>query len=167
MQLNASTLLVFLEKLVNDRLVDHIKKYGLFIDFWYWFIRSFQSTENFWQSYGIWIWHAKSFGFSGEVFGHILSFHSNRWLQMVQDGKSSQEYMVNYRVPQGSILDPALFQLYINDLPDDTISNICNIVIFAEDITFYYNYDQVSDLCQQIKFCFNWDSLLCKAEEPQ
>ena len=111
--------------------------------------------------------YSKSFGFSGEVFGHILSFHSNRWLQMVQDGKSSQEYMVNYRVPQGSILDPALFQLYINDLPDDTICNICNIAIFAEDIPFYYNYDQVSDLWQQIKFCFNWDSLLCKAEEPQ
>ena len=55
---------------------------------------------------------------------------------MVQDGKSSQEYMVNYRVPQGSILDPALFQLYINDLPDDTICNICNIAIFAEDIPF-------------------------------
>ena len=35
MQLKASTLLVFFEKLVNDRLVDHIKKYGLFIDFWY------------------------------------------------------------------------------------------------------------------------------------
>ena len=67
---------------------------------------------------------------------------------MVLDGKSSQEYPVNARVPQGSILGPTLFLLCINDLPDDVI---CDIAIYADDTTLSSKCDQASDLWQQLQ----------------
>ena len=72
----------------------------------------------------------KSYGISGQIFSLISSFLSKRWLQVVLDENSSQEYPVNAGVPQGSILGPTLFPIYINDLPDHFI---CHITIYADD----------------------------------
>ena len=107
------------------------------------------------------VWHAgllhklKSYGISGQIFGLISSFLSNRRLRVVLDGKSSQEYPVNAGVPQGSILGPTLFLLYINDLPDDVI---CNIAIYADDTTLYSKCNQASDLWHQIELASELES---------
>ena len=74
---------------------------------------------------------------------------------MVLDGKSSQEYPVNAGVPQGSILGPTLFLLYINNLPDNVI---CNIVFCADGNTLYSKYDQASDPCQQLELASELES---------
>ena len=74
----------------------------------------------------------KFYRISGQIFSLISSFVSNRRLRVVLDGKSSQEYPVNAEVPQGSILGPSFFLLYINDHPDDVI---CGIAIYADDNT--------------------------------
>ena len=85
----------------------------------------------------------------------ISSFLSNRQLQVVLDGKSSQEYPVNAGVPQGSILGPTLFLLYINDLPDDVI---CNSAIYADDTTLYPKCNQTSDLFKQLELASELES---------
>ena len=172
------------EKLVNNRIVDQLEQCGLFSDFQYGF-RSSQSTADLLtvvsdriargfnrsratQAVALDIskafdrvWHAgllhklKSYGISGQIFGLISSFLSNRRLQVVLDGKSSQEYPVNAGAPQGSNLGPTLFLLYINHLPDDVI---CNNAIYADDTTLYSKCDQASDLRQQLELASELES---------
>ena len=172
------------EKLVNNRIVDHLENCGLFSDFQYGF-RSSRSTADLLtvvsdriarafnrsaatQAVALDIskafdrvWYAgllhklKSYGISGQIFGLISAFLSNRQLRVVLYWKSSQKYSVNARVPQGSILGPTLFLLYINDLPDDLI---CSIVIYADDSTLYSKCDQASDLMQQLELASELES---------
>ena len=67
----------------------------------------------------------------------------------------SQEYPLQERVSQGSILGPAIFLLYINDLSNDVI---CNIAIYANDTTLCSKCDQASDLCQQLELVAELES---------
>ena len=172
------------EKLVNSRIVDHLEKCGHFTEFLYGF-RSSRSTADLlivvfdriakaFNRSGATravaldiskaldrVWHAgllhklKPSGISGQIFGLISSFLSNRRLWVVLDGKSSQEYPVNAGAPQGSILGPTIFLLYINDLPDDVI---CNISIYADDTTIYSKCDQAPDLWQQLELASELES---------
>ena len=96
----------------------------------------------------------KFYGISGQMFDLISSFLSNRWLQVVLDAKSSQEYPVNAGVPQGFILGPTFFLLYINDPPDEVI----NIAIYAYDTTLYSKCDKASDLWQQLELASERES---------
>ena len=70
---------------------------------------------------------------------------SSLFFSVIDGFVSSQKYLVNAGVPQGSILGPTFFLSYINDLPDDVI---CDIAIYADDTILYCKCDQASDLWQ-------------------
>ena len=102
------------------------------------------------------VWHAgllqklKSYGISGQIFGLISSFLSNRWLQVVLDGKSLQDYPFNAGIPQGSILGPTLFLLYTL-MTFMVMLSVLLVSVLMIHITVYSRCDQASDLWQQLE----------------
>ena len=88
----------------------------------------------------------KSYEILGWVLDLISSFLSNRQLQVVLDGKSSQECSVNAGVPEAPFLCPTLFN---SDIPDNVV---CNIVIYTKHTRL--KYGQASDLLQQVDSAF-------------
>lgn len=73
-------------------------------------------------------------GVQGKTLGWIESFLIGRTQRVVLDGDTSSELPVSSGVPQGSVLGPILFLLYINDLPDNIHSNVR---LFADDTAVY------------------------------
>ena len=60
------------------------------------------------------------------------------------NGKSSDLLDITCSVPQGSVLGPLLFFIYINDLPN--ISKILNFYLFADDTNIYYESSSLDNL---------------------
>ena len=67
----------------------------------------------------------------------IHSFLSNRTKQVLLEGNTSSSINVTSGVPQGSVLGPILFPIYINDLPD-YIQNNSTVKHFADDTIIYH-----------------------------
>ena len=72
------------------------------------------------------------------------SYLSNRKQYVSINGESSELLGINCDVPQGSVLGPLLFLLYINDLPN--ISKVLNFYLFADDTNIYYESSSLEEL---------------------
>ena len=84
----------------------------------------------------------KSYGIDGDILAWIKSFLEDRKQRVVVNGKHSSWREVTSGIPQGSVLGPLLFVLYINNLPDTAISQV---FLFADDTKLYGQIRKDSD----------------------
>ena len=89
------------------------------------------------------------------IINWIKCFLCNRRQRVRINGKYSDWRDVSSGIPQGTVLGPILFVIYINDLPQ-----VCdNLFLFADDAQIYRHIQSISDLqylqncCQQL---YDW-----------
>ncbi|PIK34500.1 putative RNA-directed DNA polymerase from mobile element jockey-like [Apostichopus japonicus] len=88
----------------------------------------------------------------------IEDFLSNRTQNVIIDGESSTSSPVFSGVPQGTVLGPLLFLVYINNLPDCVASDVR---MFADDLILYRQINSHNDcvnLQKDINSLCNWET---------
>ena len=79
-----------------------------------------------------------SYGIRGNILNWLENFLHKRKQRVILDGQTSEWTDVTSGIPQGSVLGPILFLIYINDFPDIVQSFI---KLFADDTKIYKHCD--------------------------
>ena len=85
-----------------------------------------------------------SYGIRGISHKLFSSYLANRSHFTLVNGASSSVRSSRIGVPQGSVLGPLLFLIYINDLPN--VSKVSNTVLFADDTTLSFKNANINEL---------------------
>ena len=153
-----------LERVVYNRLLSYMDKFHILIDNQFGFRKDHSASLALLQLYdkislaidqseftiGIFLDLSKAFdtvnhnilfdklqhyGIRGTALNWFKSYFSNR-MQFVQyNGVCSQKTVIECGVPQGSILGPLLFLIYINDICN--VSSIFQLILFADDTNVF------------------------------
>lgn len=94
-----------------------------------------------------------SYGITGPPLNFLKSYLFNRQNVVFTGGSYSNTKITNQGVPQGSILGPLLFIIYINDLPDVISSAHC--VLYADDTTVSCKAKTVPSLISKLNSVLN------------
>ena len=76
-----------------------------------------------------------NFGICDQALGWIASYLNGRMQYTAVNGYNSDTMPVSVGIPQGSVLGPTLFSLFVNDLPSSVKSG--SVYLFADDVTIY------------------------------
>ena len=85
----------------------------------------------------------QSYGISGVILNWINAFLNERTQRVIGNEIASRKEAVLSGVPQGSVLGPLLFVLYINGLPDTLV---CHCMMFADDTKSFREITDVADM---------------------
>ena len=82
------------------------------------------------------------YGIRGKTLSWIKAFLNGRSQTVILEGDYSEEVPVTSGVPQGSVLGPIMFLIYINDLPDKVKSQVR---LFSDDTAAYLAITKLAD----------------------
>ena len=111
----------------------------------------------------------KHYGLPGTPLQWIYSYLTNRTQQCKVNNDFSQTQPISAGVPQGSLLGPILFNIFINDVFKFNTTNI-QIFLFADDTVILFKADNETDLQKIINDFFlkytEWCLLNCIVINP-
>ena len=102
--------------------------------------------------HGILLHKLSTYGIRGNVYTWFENYLSGRTQFVEMDGKRSSNQNIYCGVPQGSILGPLLYLIYVNDISK---SCKCNILSFADDTTIYLSNSDLNVLYTEANIVVN------------
>jgi len=100
----------------------------------------------------------ENMGITGGTLEIVQDFLSNRMMRVGVGDSFSELLRIVSGVPQGSVLGPILFLLFINDLPDHIKSRI---LLFADDLKLIANALNKAVVDEDLESLERWESLWC------
>ena len=101
----------------------------------------------------------KHYGIRGKTHQWLRDFLDNRTQQVLVEGQTSSKVPVQSGVPQGSVLGPLMFLLFINDLPEYVENS--RVRLFADDCVLYRTVSEQEDatsLQEDLDALQKWES---------
>ena len=148
--LSSESLLLYLTETWNHH-IDQGKVIGaIFIDF----RKAFDSVCPAILSHKL-----QACGISGNLFQWLNSYLSDRHQFVELNGVKSPALEVKYGVPQGSLLGPRLFSIYVNDFPDCITQG--ELHLYADDTTAFVVGDNPDDVTIKLNCLFKEICTFC------
>ena len=130
--------LISITEAIRNTLDDRKYGCGVFID-----LQKAFDTAN----HDILLSKLEHYGIRGTPLKWFKSYLSDRYQYVSVNGEDSNLMKITCGVPQGSVLGPLLFLLFINDLP--YVSKKLNFYLFADDTNIYYESESPEKLAKK------------------